>query len=472
MPIHTSLPPPPHPKKYRVYLVQCLEALQALHALRILHRDVKPANILLDEEGNAKLGDLNVSKCVDDETGEVQSVMGTLPYMAPEIWEGKPYGFAADLYSLGCTLFELTTLSPPFDGATPLHIRRAVLKRQFQATMDEALYSQDLRDVILTRLLHADPEQRQTAEALLQLPQVRQTHVGCVLKSVPPPHSDPPTYKPHPQQVASRLYLVKHKLPSDLPASLPLSPSTLLLEQAEGEEERASLTIENLPALLPSLLPGPSYPPPPSPPLTPSSEPPIPPPSTESSNSSTSDPGPKLSLPPSLQIGVVVRQESLTTLLRSPYPENMPPEPTAEEAQRRPASLSPSPASPHPPPPSLSPPQQQQPRKHKNSKLGKKARPSELLATTASLLGTLNLSQTTVQWEALPTPTSFPMPLLSPSPASPPFVTGQVLGQKEGGNGEEIGHEEEEEDEAEGQEEAVDQVDAAAVVGGVVETRT
>jgi NIMA (never in mitosis gene a)-related kinase len=155
-----------------VYLVQCLEALQALHSLRVLHRDVKPANILLDEEGNAKLGDLNVSKCMDDETGEVQSVMGTLLYMAPEIWEGKPYCFAADLYSLGCTLFELTSLSPPFDGASPLHIRRAVLKRKFQTTMNEEIYSQELRDIILTRLLHPDPEQRLTAEALLQLPQV------------------------------------------------------------------------------------------------------------------------------------------------------------------------------------------------------------------------------------------------------------------------------------------------------------
>ena len=45
-----------------------------------------------------------------------QTVIGTLPYMAPEIWAGKPYTYTADIYSLGCTFFELAALNPPFNG--------------------------------------------------------------------------------------------------------------------------------------------------------------------------------------------------------------------------------------------------------------------------------------------------------------------------------------------------------------------
>jgi serine/threonine protein kinase len=91
-------------------------------------------------------------------------VVGTLPYMAPEIWRGEPYAFPADLYALGCTLFELAALLPPFDGPSALHLQRAVLKRRFQVELPgDEVYSQDLRDVVM-RMIHPDPRERLTAE--------------------------------------------------------------------------------------------------------------------------------------------------------------------------------------------------------------------------------------------------------------------------------------------------------------------
>lgn len=90
-------------------------------------------------------------------------MVGTLPYMAPEIWRGEAYAFSADLYALGCTLFELAALLPPFDGASALQLQRAVLKRHFQTQIPEDVYSQDLRDVI-GLMIHPDPAARLTAE--------------------------------------------------------------------------------------------------------------------------------------------------------------------------------------------------------------------------------------------------------------------------------------------------------------------
>lgn len=93
-----------------------------------------------------------------------KTVVGTLPYMAPEIWRGEAYAFPADLYALGCTLFELAALLPPFDGASALQLQRAVLKRKFQTALPgPEVYSQELRDVIML-LIHPDAAARLTAE--------------------------------------------------------------------------------------------------------------------------------------------------------------------------------------------------------------------------------------------------------------------------------------------------------------------
>lgn len=66
-------------------------------------------------------------------------------------------------HALGCTLFELAALLPPFDGGSALQLQRAVLERRFQAHIPEDAYSQDLRDVIAL-MMHPDPDARLTAE--------------------------------------------------------------------------------------------------------------------------------------------------------------------------------------------------------------------------------------------------------------------------------------------------------------------
>ncbi len=103
------------PAQIAVWGSQIALALDAAHQKGIVHRDVKPENILIDSTGTARLTDFGIAKLVD---GSARSTMllGTPQYMAPEIAEDKEAGSSADLYSLGVTLYELACGVPPFAG--------------------------------------------------------------------------------------------------------------------------------------------------------------------------------------------------------------------------------------------------------------------------------------------------------------------------------------------------------------------
>ena len=89
-----------------------VKGLRALHALNIMHRDLKSANVFLFAHGEAKLGDLNVSKVV--EKGLAYTQTGTPYYASPEVWRDEPYGPKSDIWSLGCVVYEMVSLKPPF----------------------------------------------------------------------------------------------------------------------------------------------------------------------------------------------------------------------------------------------------------------------------------------------------------------------------------------------------------------------
>jgi eukaryotic-like serine/threonine-protein kinase len=136
------------------------EALEAAHAAGLVHRDIKPANIVLSG-GQVKVLDFGIARAGDPAGAtRTQAVLGTAAYLSPEQASGGPAGPQADLYSLGCVLFEMLTGAPPFTGDSPVgiayrHVHEdpgppSARRPGLPASLDE----------ITTRLLAKDPTAR------------------------------------------------------------------------------------------------------------------------------------------------------------------------------------------------------------------------------------------------------------------------------------------------------------------------
>ncbi len=117
-----------------------VKALKVLHQMNILHRDLKCANVFLCKDGNSKLGDLNVSK--EAKRGLLYTQTGTPYYASPEVWRDEPYDNKSDIWSLGCVLYEMATLKPPFKAGDMAGLSRKVQTGVYPAIPTK--YSKDL----------------------------------------------------------------------------------------------------------------------------------------------------------------------------------------------------------------------------------------------------------------------------------------------------------------------------------------
>ncbi|KAJ8553499.1 hypothetical protein K7X08_024177 [Anisodus acutangulus] len=169
----------------RVYIAEVVLALEYLHSLRVVHRDLKPDNLLIAHDGHIKLTDFGLSKVglinsTDDLSGPVvsgtsmmedddsehqqerrekRSAVGTPDYLAPEILLGTGHGFTADWWSVGVILFELIVGIPPFNAEHPQKIFDNILNRNIPWPGVPEEMSPEAYDLI-DRFLTEDPNQR------------------------------------------------------------------------------------------------------------------------------------------------------------------------------------------------------------------------------------------------------------------------------------------------------------------------
>ncbi|EGB09382.1 hypothetical protein AURANDRAFT_24022, partial [Aureococcus anophagefferens] len=145
------------------HLIQMAEGLNCLHEQSIVHRDLKAANIFLAEDGSVKIGDLNVSKRMK-QGNLLRTQIGTPYYMSPEVWLNKPYGMSSDIWALGCLVYELCALRPPFVGNTFAQLKQGVLVGKYPAVPRAFSYEMS---AMIAKMVRVNARERPSVKQIL-----------------------------------------------------------------------------------------------------------------------------------------------------------------------------------------------------------------------------------------------------------------------------------------------------------------
>jgi serine/threonine-protein kinase len=139
-------------------------ALATAHEKGLVHRDVKPANIMLTPSGETKVMDFGIARAVtstgDPTLTRTGFVMGTAAYLSPEQAEGKPVDARSDIYSLGCVVYEMLTGKPPFDGNSPVAVATKHLSEEPEPISRVNPRVPHEVEAVVARAMRKDPEER------------------------------------------------------------------------------------------------------------------------------------------------------------------------------------------------------------------------------------------------------------------------------------------------------------------------
>ena len=170
---------------------QVCEGLIEAHKLGVVHRDLKPQNVMIDKDGNARIMDFGIARLLDAKGITDSGLMiGTPEYMSPEQVEGKEADYRTDIYSLGIILYEMVTGQVPFEGETPISIAmQQINKAPFDPKEVNPQVPEDMSQVILKCVEKKRKNRYQNAKELL-------SELVKIEKSIPTTERELPKAKP------------------------------------------------------------------------------------------------------------------------------------------------------------------------------------------------------------------------------------------------------------------------------------
>jgi eukaryotic-like serine/threonine-protein kinase len=173
-------------------VVQILRAARFAHQRGVIHRDLKPHNVILDEEGRARVTDFGIARAGASDMTMTGSIMGTAQYLSPEQAQGHTVSGASDLYAVGVILYELLTGSVPFEGETAVAIafKQVAAEPRPPSALNPALPAG--LDGVVLRALAKDPGARYAdAEEFIAVLQRERQRLGAATGVGPPITAQP-----------------------------------------------------------------------------------------------------------------------------------------------------------------------------------------------------------------------------------------------------------------------------------------
>ena len=179
-------------------LYQCMAGLYYIHKNNLIHRDIKPANLFLTDDKIVKIGDFGVSaerkvaETINKKAEKETLMIGTPLYMSPEIFAHKPYGSKVDVYSLGCTIYEMCYFSAPRLPLPGVNQNGEIFTdlKEIPKKANQNVYSQDLQNII-NMMIAKDQNQRPNSQMIFEEIKkkynsfkMQSTSIYCVYRSL------------------------------------------------------------------------------------------------------------------------------------------------------------------------------------------------------------------------------------------------------------------------------------------------